>query len=410
MERNIWNLSLIFILVFWLGGCSMQYSEEELRHREEGELFLVLNVDASHSGGGYTRAVNDPASFEPAEFNTEKMQSLRVIIIDDQNGSETQNKIIFNDHSLLNNSIRISGWKYKIDFYTKYKVYLIANEAGLPDAIQATLSSLKVGSDCMPETLENIDISNQVNIESGSALINNEKSFLTGDEVPKPIPMTEVFTVDPIARPNADSNQEVIKVNVEKDMFIIRAASKFSFYIKKKQGQADGNYGSIKSIRITGIGKKEYLFPNGTEYDPNKTEESNNPYGGREITDFKVPSEGNEPGSYDFVLPQAVDISSITDEYSFCPQIYFPEGFGISKETPFQCSISYVGDDGEFFLEPVTLDNLPNLPRNTHVKVIITVSGHSIDAAVTVVPYTGVILDPFFGLEEKPIVPPTPTE
>lgn len=44
------------------------------------------------------------------------------------------------------------------------------------------------------------------------------------------------------------------------------------------------------------------------------------------------------------------------------------------------------------------LPNLPQLPRNTHVVVNITINEHAMDCIVDVRPYTGITLEPDFGL------------
>ena len=48
-----------------------------------------------------------------------------------------------------------------------------------------------------------------------------------------------------------------------------------------------------------------------------------------------------------------------------------------------------------------TLENLPTLPRNTHVIVNMTLSQSELTAVVELVPYIGVELKPSFGFDLK---------
>ena len=48
---------------------------------------------------------------------------------------------------------------------------------------------------------------------------------------------------------------------------------------------------------------------------------------------------------------------------------------------------------------PVELPNLPFLPRNTHVVINIHLTGTDIECTVKLVPYTGIWLDPDFGID-----------
>lgn len=363
----------------------MQHGEDMTDLKEDGELFLVLNISAINSGGSVTRA--STADFQQPVLDTEKMNSLRVIIVDEQPGSDTENKVIYNDHSFLNYTLGITGWRYKISFETKYNVYLIANEESLSTNIQTQLKSLIAGSDYTENTLENIVISNSVNIEAGSAFINNEPTYISNGQSAKPIPMTEMFVVDPVSRPTHNSAEE-IKVEVKREMFVTRVASKFSFRIFKSEDYIqEPDKSTIKSIKIAGLRKEEYLIPKAT-YDPAEGESSSNDFNGREITTFEIPStSGNTLGDYVFTLPRyGLNVASLGEEaYAYSPEIYFPDS-PVADDNKLTCTISY----GEGYEIPVELDNLPyGLPRNTHAIVNITVGNNGkIFVTVDILPWT----------------------
>lgn len=403
-----------------LGGCN-EHADPSLWDSVEkpwdGDLYLKLNVAVAENNNALLTRVVD--GYENPMYETEKLQTLRVIIV--QKGGEGKNDYVcYNNYYDFRNSLRDDNLRYKVDFSTNYRIYLIGNEGGLKnlniniesdeedsDPINTLLTKkLDKGNTYVDGTLENLVISAAVSQDYIYYIIDNETS--SSDKVN--IPMTEIYDVETIERPQ--TNQENVKVEMTKDMFLTRAATKFSFTFKRGTGfETDNgeNLPTIKAIKITGLSPQEYLFPTETEYNPPKGTASLNKYGGREITKFKVPTEGNTPREYIFTLPNPINISEITSEgSSYAPLLYFPESKGEPTGTDsgnidindenfkgkFQCTISY---DGVNYLPAVTLPNLDALPRNTHVKVNILLNTHSMVATVTLFPYTAVWLNPEFG-------------
>lgn len=395
-ERKIWHLPLILLLVFWLGGCSMQYEGDEPQ-LQTGDLNLILNIHTGDANNGLTRAEIDE-NFEQATLDRELMQTLRVIIVNQYNGI-----IVHKDFINLQNATSIDGLKYKVDFETKYKVYLIANEYGIPNYNQI-FSEIKVGQQYEKDYLENqvIEIA-----EAGKPIINASQSDL-------PVPMTEIFEITTEKPKQLTVSNEVIQ---EETFFITRAASKFSFYFFKADDlellESTENQCEIKSIRIGGLGKNEYLFPNETDYFPEKKDRNDRNNDNRDITSFKIPNQENGTGDFTFELQTPFKLKDLpTKSPNFniknptaglsesgikkhVPLIYFPESKG-NESGDLDCTISF---DGENYLPAVRLPNLPyKLPRNTHVVVIITVNATSIDVVVDVQPFAQVDLNPDFGL------------
>lgn len=402
-QSKIWYIFLSLLLSLLLEGCNWHADpslwEENLSKEWDGDLFLKLNVTVAENGmESFTRALGTEDYFEEPTLETEKLQTLRVIIIKEKKKSEDNDTITYN--RTYNSLYSLSNDRFEVEFSTTYRIYLIGNEAGLEGLIRKE-SDLDVSDDSeendinfnsfiegeayITGTLENLEFC--ASVAASPILINN-----TGDESEKkPIPMTEIFSVTTQSRP--DSSAEVIEITRNENLFITRTASKFSFVIKNNPEQTNVNYGIIKYIRITGLRNKEYLFPNGTKYDPEEGSESFNDFGGREITDFNELTTVSS--DYFFSLPDY----TLTSEHKFAPELYFPESKGgnvTDTSGIFKCSISY---DGETYLELVNLPNLTSLPRNTHVKVIISISGNKIEATATVLPYTGVNLNPTFGID-----------
>lgn len=366
------HLTLYLLTTVWLllsgvtlAGCS--HSDEPCREEVwEGDLNLVLDVGVVEPGSFPTRALNDESYFEQSSLSEEKLRSLRVIIIDSEKDEVVHNEYFTRDTP----GLRISGMRFKVDFSTQYRIFLIANELGLPSETKGLLNTAEVGKSGLSDVLKNC-------VVDGSVLIDNN----INDEH-LPIPMTEIYDIITVDMPN--TSQENVKVEMKKSFFVTRAASKFSFRFFKKEGYTpEDNNLAIQSIKISGLGDKEYLFPTATVYDPAKTVESSAV--GREITSFGVPSDASVS---DFVFkPQfPINVKNLQENGTqYSPLYYFLESKGTDDKL--SCSISY---DGETYLAPVELPNLPHaLPRNTHVIVNITVGDEgALLFEVEVLPWT----------------------
>lgn len=365
----------------------MQYEGEDPEPKTH-DYFLILNVHTGDVNRGFTRAPSgDGFEFEPAVSDRELMNTLRVIIVNQHTG-----KIAHNDFIVLPEASTIKeGLKYKVDFDTDYKVYLIANEEGLPD-YQSMFYGLKVGNDYSDNLLEDTVIGSEL---PGQPMISDSQSDLC-------IPMTEIFDIK--TSPNNTTIDESNDVVQNETFFITRATTKFSFYFfrGKDSKPMESDKLKIQKVKISGLGKNEYLFPYETTiYKPSK--EANKTSTDRDITYFDVPEMNNGTGEYVFDLPEKIDVSKLPEKpadfdsnnptlgltdaqiFKYIPDLYFPESKGNTSGNRFECTISY---DGKEYLTPVVLPNLPHqLPRNTHVVVIITVNGVSIDVYVDIQPF-----------------------
>lgn len=364
---------LLAALLLTVTGCIYDKELESCTAYYDGDLSLLLNVSVLDSGGNVvaSRASRaDDYEFELPDLATEKLQTLRVIIVKDKDKVIVHNR--FERFSEPDNSI--STLRFKVEFSTAYTIYLIGNEAGLSEINYEELfnTALQVGKTYESESLESLESLTLDANYAGAPIIDNE-----GEKQVLPIPMSEKFKVTTIERPLQGPEENVL--TMEKSFFLTRAASKFTFNFYKSADYTNVNPMSVKKVKITGLGKNEYLLPNGTVYNPDKELESENIYGGRLITDFKVP-DGTPLGEYEFTLPDLGDVSKFpvagngVSDKTFSPQLYFPESLGNTGADKFQCSISF---DGETYLPLVTLPNLPILPRNTHVIVNVTIGNNN---------------------------------
>lgn len=136
----------------------------------------------------------------------------------------------------------------------------------------------------------------------------------------------------------------------------------------------------LSPVVVSSIADSEYLIPRATTYSPAKT-----PVDGtnRIITSYEVPSTASV-ADYTFQLTQTDDKGR---EFK-SPIVYLTE---TAYDQPYSVSITV---DGVGLSAP--LPNLPSLPRNTFVIINITVYNNTLE--VTLQPYTGVWLNPDFGI------------
>ncbi len=156
-------------------------------------------------------------------------------------------------------------------------------------------------------------------------------------------------------------------------MFITSAAAKFAFTIRASEDYLGNESPALTSIFLTGLADKEYYLPRNAVYIPEKGVKSTNKYEGREIVSFSTPDDLTL-SPYVFTLPEPLQINRGMTPFEWSPEIYFAES--PLTEDGFTCNLSF--DNGEHWIVPVTLPNLPyGLPRNSFVKVDITVSNNN---------------------------------
>lgn len=381
VTRKIWLYALLAAMTLSVTGCI--YEDGLPEEPFDGDLSLVLHVAVLDTDNGAKRSAiasrADDYTFELPENTTEQLQTLRVIIV-----NTADRMIVHNYYQKLNQPANsYVDLRFKVDFSKKYNVYLIGNEMGLGNAIVDMLQGLAPNGTYTAGTIENLTMATA---EAGTPIIDNSGRNRTI------IPMTEKFEVNTMARPTSGPQSQVI--DQKESLFITRALSKFSFNFYRTADYSGVSLDEIKTVKITGLGKNQYVLPNNAVYDPVKETVSTNRYGGRVITGFDVPAD-NELAEYVFDLPDNLGLVSQYPEFSpsvlpmsYQPQFYFTESLGMTGTDKFQCSISF---DGENYLPPVTLPNLPSLPRNTHVIVnIIVGNNNALLLTVTVMPWVPV--------------------
>ena len=172
---------------------------------------------------------------------------------------------------------------------------------------------------------------------------------------------------------------------VQKTMYVTRAAVKFTYRFTNKTSQ---DY-TLQGLTIDKVTDKEYYMPN------NPTPALKDVTKDNPITDLTIHPETvykTYSKEYSFSIPSGCTKKVL-------PSIYQLEGkynAAVTDETQrYKTSITLDGGVGtlEAFLK-----GLPNLVRNTHAVVDITINESNITWEVDVIPYSSVELRPSFGL------------
>ncbi len=380
-------------LALMLAGCSGDSREVPAPAAvRDGDINLCISVSTHDAQQFSTTDIesvpNDTTYFEAPAYIYEQINTLRVIITFPDGTVEFNDYINFAQATTTIVKDRV----YKTKIPGKRKIYLIANEASVPDAS----SNFRVFPGSKIGNITDMILSAA---NAGEPLIDNTGS------VKKYLPMTEQFDVD-IKTPPVDYEGDYWQYA---NLFITRAASKFSFSIETPKPSADQI--KVKRAVINAIGDREYLFPTGTTYEPYKYVDDRaipDAMRGRLITAYKVPDGSvNSSLTFDFGDRFTFD-SKTTAPIKYAPEIYFPETALNGKYTA-TFTVEYAdGSTADFTAE---LPNLPSLPRNTHVVIFVSFDPVKLKANVDVVPYYGLELDPLFGFDDlldKPMPEPDP--
>ncbi|MDE5796708.1 MAG: Ig-like domain-containing protein, partial [Muribaculaceae bacterium] len=284
-------------------------------------------------------------------------------------------------------------------------IYLFANEKAVnlnksADEEFDFTTDLKVGKPFPTESMESLLIMRKAD----TAFIDN------GTDADKYyIPMSEFFNVKiPATTGKAEDFYY-------KTLFLTRSLIKFSFSIVFNQGElteeewnAIQNVGmKLSGVKITNLANSSYYLPNNTEYKPSKypddftylkaeAQQINNP--DREIISFTVP-ENAGASDYTFMFKEPIKITKKDTEGNneVAPAIYLPES-KIGEGDNYMVSLIFDDEslNSQYESKPLPLTNIA---RNTHVKVnmVVNLKRQTMEATVTLFPYTGVNLKPLFG-------------
>lgn len=365
------------------------------------EVNFEINVYAGEDPGAGSRSSRDSQDdptwggdfFYPEDLyrSTEAMHTLRVIIVRPSGEIEANEYISRLPEAGVN---EFRGIRVKVVGGETKTVYLFANEASITPyshvadprspyyskPLDLSAYEFHVGQIFPTSDIKAMRLNSN---KPGEPVIDNTA---TGEKLN--IPMSECFVVDVKAPEKEEDHFQ------SADLFITRTLSKFTFTLASPVTPF-ADY-AIEEIRISSLGHNVFLLPNNTEYSPAKYPTSFEP---RYITSYSVPTEyENAP----FIFKPAGDLT-LTPDYvpgevrTYSPELYFAETKLSDGKQVYKISVKFAGDP-DYYVTDLPLPNLPSLPRNTHVKINLTLNDTGLHPEVVLLPYTGVDLAPDFGL------------
>lgn len=378
-------------------GCDSR-DDRELPSDKPDAVYLNINVamaDSPTSGRSDSSGTDDEERYkEPTE--AEKMHTLRVILV------RPNGKV---EHNVFLNLENPKGETYgpislKVQSNEIKTIYLLANESFAPVKIADSNEGPINWNDYGPKEdfLSTVQMSNLVFSWDNNAT--TQEGYC--------LPMSECYQLElddkGVKADNTDKRVKIGETKTDITLPITRAAAKFTYEITNQSSQTYW----LSNIRIDKSASCEYLLPNAMEYNDNE-----------EVTGFQVPASA-EYASFNQPYGQNVKLGAKSTEAVKLSSFYLPEGkyesddrndktsykTAITLDTKDNSGTSLGGNGGntpseEFALESF-FPNLSALPRNTHVVVRITIrDAGDISWQVDLRPYSEVILEPGFGIEEK---------
>lgn len=332
--------------------------------------FARLCLSVSTFDGAPYLGLTSRAEYANAATDGEKMQTLRIVIVR-PDGTVEHNKY-FDFHQTPTTEFGVATFKVAPD--TRKIVYLFANENAPKPTDDSKLlnydfnQKIVIGQQFPAAEIADLKISLTENVEQLSSTM---------------LPMCEKHILDNIVYTEKNRAYEY-----SDDLFVVRAATKFTFNIKNMTSQQV----VTSNLKIDKLARIEYYMPNGTVYsEPDVT------MGGREITGYNVPTiNNNDYYTFKSAIADKTLEANMADFISLGAPIYLLEGKYTDAESGgknHKLSLTINGvEDSAYFPE------LPTLPRNTHAVVNITIKDAGISCTVQVMPYGAYELNPDFGI------------
>lgn len=355
-----------FILVLAVCMSIIGCQENEVTPAPMADLRIYVNA----VGRTDARALTDAEEeyYKDALASCEEMHRLRFVVVR-PDGTVEHNRLL----NLYNPAERYGYESFEVVGGETKTVYLFVNES----TNDGSYGPFEVKADNATTTKYDLN-----QIEVG-------KSFPTDDIKALVIKLADGESEWPSSNPlpmNGIGEVDVPKTGfVQKTMYVTRAAVKFTYRFTNKTSQ---DY-TLRGLTIDKVTDKEYYMPN------NPTPALKDVTKDNPITDLTIYPETvykTYSKEYSFSIPSGCTKKVL-------PSIYQLEGKYNAAVTDgtqrYKTSITLDGGVGtlEAFLK-----GLPNLVRNTHAVVDITINESNITWEVDVIPYSSVELRPSFGL------------
>lgn len=443
-HRHIISMSLLLCGLLAFASC-INESFDQPCEEEDNSIFLTFHTAVA---GASTRAGDEV----PAD---EQIKRLLVVIVSEEpatpedteggTGADATNgtKWVVEHNSIVKGTSTglplTDGYTFKVKAGCKKRIYLIANYEGLKDA--------DGNLDFTDEAFIPEENTTRAKVDDYVFALNDEYKY---DPETYGIPMTAMYEI-------AIPDRETIKTDeyeLPNPLYVVRTATKFSFkftnestlkditikgfdlkkiikdrmYLMPHVNKKDGKYWVVNALRTS----PRELDGNGTDKDwidwmveeVKKTKDDENIDQYEWLTDYTVPrsqTETEEDRKFSYSFETSISVPKGETEGVSAPSpIYLPESQTTKAingedanlllqeyELTIHTTEKILNDDGKGSAQitneyTAKLPQLASLFRNTHVKVNVTFKDHQLDWEVDVEPYWEVVLDPIFGLGDKP--------
>ncbi len=372
--RNFVHILILCLVSLFVAGCDESVSDVVA---PEKEIWVNLNIGVALSDAAKPARSSRVDSYEPAANEAEKMQTLRIIVVD-KNGDVEANRFLY-----AGSVVEYGEEHFKVRANETKQVYVFVNEnnesvkvydatGGLVADLHDYLGGIEVGEPFPRESIEGLEIRLNDGVDSELDAVGDASAQSAGG-----LPMSKCESI------------EVYDKDMSHDIYLHRAAVKFTFNITNNSSLDR----VLTGLSIDKMAYREYYLPRVDEYKY---------VGGKptEIVDFATPSpEGTNNGYYTFEKSFEKGIALPKGKTVVAPLVYLLEGkyepTDVAAQKNYSMTISLNGAK----TQAKVFDNLDRLPRNTHVVVNIIIKDRKIDWSVDLRPYGEVKLDPDFGLD-----------
>lgn len=367
-------------LVFMALGCvSIDHESYDVMSE------LTISVSVSNTPGipitnaPESKAVIDASKYIGPAHDGEKIQTLRIVIVR-PDGTIEHNRYMDFQGAVKKAYMEVADIAFKVVGPEQKKVYLFVNENSVKKdmtgaetkIVNYDFNTLEVGKQFPADEIADLKIS----LFDSYDTIPCEEHLATAS-----LPMSECHTVQ---MPAMDHHV---------DLYVTRAAVKFTYIFDNQTSQSY----SLSQMTISKGSRLEYYMPQITYTgDPFTNDFA--------VENYTVPNINNNdyyifgrfaPGDGSLEL-SAGDVTRLQSFYLLEGKYEDPEKVADSngKQLNYSMSATLDGVVYESYFPDV-----PWLPRNTHVVVVITISNHNVEWTVDVYPYGEYWLNPGFGLE-----------
>ena len=342
-------IAIAFFACLLFAGCSDTAGDDAVPVTEPATVNLRIDVALAD----ISEVVRSTRGYEDAEGPNEKMQMLRIVIVR-PDGTVEANRLI----ELATAATEHGYESFKVIGKETKQVYIFVNE-------RTTVPDNGVNRRLAPEALNRISVGQAfpaTELTEATIQLNGADELLVGA-----LPMSDCHEV------------YVPDIDVERTLFVTRAAVKFSFLIINETSRTI----SLEELSIDKMARREYYLPRVSEYGKE-----------HEIVEYDVPLiENNEY----YTFRKEIGRTAKIDEKIALSPIYLLEGKYRDADDirNYKLSLKLNGSATPYGY----FDQLPQLPRNTHAVVTITVRDTEINWEVDIVPYGEKALFPIFGLD-----------